>query len=111
MERFSKNIKDVTEEGHLYEYAILRNRGFRTVTASTWNSGWRVMTSPYMTGDSKPFMLGGSLWIWDTDDKRDDKGVYHVYYLYTDKGGTIAGGEGNGLTGPITEEKAISTGG
>ena len=94
---FSSDIKDVTKDSEKYEYAVLRNGGFRTLTASGWNSGYRVMTSPYMTGDSGQFTLGGSMWIWDTRDRRDDKGVLHLYYFYTGNG-TIATNSGNGLT-------------
>ena len=54
------------------------------------------MTSPYMTGDSGRFLLGGSVWIWDTGDERDDRGVYHLYYYAL--GGTIDATSGNGWT-------------
>ena len=94
---FSKNIKDATKESDKYEYAVFRNEGFRTLTASSWNSGRRVITSPYMTGDSDTFKLGGSLWIWDTKDQRDDNGIYHLYYYYTNEG-TIATTSGNAQT-------------
>ena len=95
-ESFSENIKDLIKDGDTYEYAVFRNGDFRTVTASGWNSGWRVMTSPYMTGDSGTFRLGGSAWNWDTSDQRDNDGVFHLYY-YTSNEGTIAR-DGNGLT-------------
>ena len=93
---FSKNIKDVVQDPSKYEYAILRNGGFRTLTSSSWNSGIRVMTSPHMVGDSTEFILGGSMWIWDTKDTRDDKGVYHLYYYHAD-GKIRATTSGNGL--------------
>ena len=104
-EKFSTNIKDTAgtqESNSQFEYAVLRNGGFRTLTVSQWNGGWRVMTSPYMTGDApgpsaNPFRLGGSMWIWDTKDPEDDEGVYHYYY-YAD-GGSIRPSGGNGLTG------------
>ena len=95
-ESFSNNIKDVIKDGDKYEYALFRNGDFRTVTASQWSSGWRVMTSPYMIFDSGPFRLGGSAWIWDTADPRDNDGVFHFYYSTTTEG-TITR-DGNGLT-------------
>lgn len=108
-ERFSKNIKDVfvamiesQESGsgeNIYEYAVFRNGGFRTLTESSWNWGWRLMTSPYMTQDAGNFRLGGSVWIWGTADLRDGEKrrakeikdmdvekIYHLYYYSTDKG-------------------------
>ena len=100
-EQFSDNIKAIhgTEEDQLrYEYAVWRNHGFRTLTISAWNGGWRVMTSPYMTGDTaEDFRVGGSMWIWDTQDERDDGGVYHFYYFVAD--GSIEPSGGNKLTG------------
>ena len=95
-ESFSQNIKDVIRDRDTYEYALIRNGYFRTVTASEWNSGWRVMTSPYMTGDSETFTLGGSAWIWDTKDPRDKDGVFHLYYYASNEG--IIARSGNGLT-------------
>ena len=96
-EKFSDNIKDVLRDPYKYEYAILRNGTyFRKLTASTWNRGYRVMTEPFMTGDSEKFYLGGSLWIWDTPDPRDDSCVYQLYYLATNEG--IVAKDGNGCT-------------
>ena len=95
-ESFSENLKDVIEETNKYEYAVIRNGGFRTLTASEWNGGWRVVTSPHMTGDRDVFRLGGSMWIWDTRDSRDDRGIYHLYYYYG-KDGVRATQSGNGL--------------
>ena len=94
---YSNNVKDVLKDTQKYEYAIMRNGGFRQVSASTWNSGYRVMTEPYMTGDNKRFTLGGSVWIWNTNDARDDSGVYHMYYYATNEG-VVATTSGNGLT-------------
>jgi len=95
-EKFSDNIKDVLRDPVKYEYAILRNgTHFRKLTESTWNSrGYRVMTEPFMTGDSEKFYLGGSLWIWDTQDPRDDSCVYHLYYHATNEGIVAKGGNG-----------------
>lgn len=93
-EPIGQDIKEAIKDVVLYEYALVRNDGFRTLTASTWNEGWRVMTSPYMTGDSGRFTLGGSMWIWDTIDARDDGGLYHLYYFFQD-GGVVAK-DGNG---------------
>ena len=97
-EPFSDNLKDVIKETDKYEYAVMRNGAFRTLTASEWNDGWRVMTSPYMTGDKERFTLGGSMWIWGTQDSRDDAGVYHLYYYYVNGGVISVEDEGNKLT-------------
>ena len=78
---YSEDIKDVIKDSEKYEYAIIRNGGFRILNWSAWNKGYRVMTDHYMIGDNQPFRLGGSMWIWDTDDPRDDKGVCHLYYI------------------------------
>ena len=82
----------------------MRNGTFRTLTASEWNGGWRVMTSPYMTGDNKTFTLGGSMWIWETQDPRDDAGIYHLYY-YTHGGAVLAGVDS--VLGKVATGKAI----
>ena len=102
-EPLGRDIKEVVNDVVKYEYALVRNGGFRTLTASEWNRGWRVMTSPYMTGDSERFTLGGSMWIWDTRDARDDSGLYHLYYFFqngeavaTDGNGSRSGGSDSG---------------
>ena len=56
-EPFGRDLKTVVEDRVEYEYALVRNGSFQPLTASSWNSGWRVMTSPYMTGDSARFRL------------------------------------------------------
>ena len=101
-EQFSDDIMKIVgdeADNFRYEYAVLRNGDFRTLTVSTWNGGWRVMTSPYMTGDSlndeiQRFRLGGSMWFWGTDDERDDDGPYHMYY-FADDGSIKPTGMGN----------------
>jgi hypothetical protein len=97
-QKFSENIKEVIQAGDMYEYAMFRNGGFRKLTWSTWKSGYRVITEPYMTGDDwRHYRLGGSLWIWDNQlDSNDDQGVYHYYYFYDN--GTVKSTEGNKLT-------------
>ncbi|MBI4775639.1 MAG: hypothetical protein HY788_15970 [Deltaproteobacteria bacterium] len=86
------DIKIVTKETDKYEYGLFRQGAFRRVTASEWNGGWRVMTEPYMVGDYSSdtpglrFKLGGSMWIWDTPDEIDDKGIFHMYYYDTKDG-------------------------
>ncbi|MEM8936669.1 MAG: hypothetical protein AAGC77_09710, partial [Pseudomonadota bacterium] len=92
---FSENIKDVLQGQDQFEYAISRNGGIRRLNSSEWNGGFRVTTEPYMTGDGG-FRLGGSVWVWETKDRNDDRGVYHYYYYYTDVGVITEGG--NGLT-------------
>ena len=107
-ESFKNVIKEIEKEPVKtlkYEYAVIRNGAFRTLTASTWNGGWRVMTSPYMTGDKEKFVLGGSMWIWGTQDPRDDAGVYHLYY-YAD-GSAVSARDGNGLNKPAEGEDKI----
>ena len=94
-EPFGRDIKEVVNDVVKYEYALVRNGGFRTLTATSWTNGWRVMTSPYMTGDSDRFTLGGSMWIWGTEDARDDGRLYHLYYYF--RGGEAVATDGNGI--------------
>ena len=96
-EPVGNDIKIVVGNTVEYEYALVRNGGFRTLTASNWNRGWRVMTSEYMTLDAAPFRMGGSMWSWGTDDPREREcgdGVLHHYYFHT--GGGIITDWGNG---------------
>ncbi|MGD9731762.1 MAG: hypothetical protein AB7U45_06240 [Desulfamplus sp.] len=87
-----------------YEYAIFRNGGFRKLTWSTWNGGYRVMTEPYMTGDYKynpsediGYRIGGSLWVWDnSSDPNAINSMYHYYY-FANRDGFVAS-YGNGRT-------------
>lgn len=76
-----------------YEFALFRNGGFRVLTFSNWNGGIRVMTDSYIRGDhpdyslnSEHFALGGSFWVFETDDESDDcpgeDEVHHYYYEY-----------------------------
>jgi len=97
-QKYGENIKVVIESPEIYEYAILRNGGFRELHFSTWNGGYRVATEPYITGDQSSidpkFRMGGSMWIWDTLDTLDDNGIYHFYYFSTIDG--FVAGSGNG---------------
>ena len=96
-EPFGNSLKNVVENTVEYEYAVVRNGAFRTLTASEWNTGWRVMTSEYMTRDSPPFVVGGSMWTWGTNDSREREcgdGVLHHYYYNTGAGTTAVGGNG-----------------
>ena len=92
-EPFSQNIRDVVENTVEYEYAIVRNGGFRTLTASTWDVGWRVMTTEYISGNTAPFRLAGSIGTWGTNDPREREcgvgGVLHHYY-HTQGGGSVS---------------------
>lgn len=79
------------------EFMISRNDAFRKLIFSNWNGGCRAMTEHYFTGDSKEnFRLGGSVFIYNTRDPRDNNCLYHLYY-YSNQGGTRAM-EGNGCT-------------
>ena len=91
---FGRDIKEAVKDSVKYEYATMRNGGFRRLTASNWNRGQRVMTSAYMTSDVTPFRMGGSMWIWGTNDPRDDDGVYHLYYYF--QGDGVVAHDGNG---------------
>lgn len=100
----SKNIKNVSKDTNVYEYAMLRNGSFRKLTFSTWNDYYIVMTDIYMAGDYEhfstefrdrhgdKFRLGGSLWRWSKHDER----VYHLYYFSTPDG--FIAFDGNGFT-------------
>lgn len=113
-----------------YEYAMMRNGGFRKLTFSTWNGGWRVMTEPHLTGDVfNNFKLGGSVWLFNTPDPIDDEGtetndghicgaaqekLQHLYYYTTSddinkpsSSYVFQGKSGNGCTreGPVYRKK------
>ena len=109
-EKFTNNITDLVKDNahHHYDYAVFRNNGFRKLTVSEWNSGWRVMTEPYMTGDTEQtYRLGGSMWEWENKYDVNVNGerlkpghkehVYHNYYYYFGDKGVIPSG-GNEYT-------------
>lgn len=77
----------VTEDRSLplkLEFMMARNTGARQLTFSRWNHGLRLTTSPYMTGDVTPYTLGGSMWVYNTDDPNSKTctggQAYHYYY-------------------------------
>lgn len=82
-----------------YEYMLKRNGAFRKLTFSEWNGGCRAITEPYWRGDrlttdpgdQNRFMLGGSLFTYNTPDPNDvscvkDGKVRHYYYAWLEKG-------------------------
>ncbi|WP_299620456.1 hypothetical protein [uncultured Tateyamaria sp.] len=89
------------------EFMMQRNSGMRVLYFSGWNSGLRVMTEPYMTGDSLTdgaiYQLGGSMWVTQNDldpiaQKCPEKTVYHRYYYYTSDGVRPSLTDSNGCT-------------
>ncbi|WP_171728153.1 hypothetical protein [Ruegeria sp. HKCCD7318] len=87
----------VTDADLRYEYAIVRNGGFRVLTFSSWNwtpsneaevkrMGWRIMTEPYLSGDSlSNLRMVRSVWLYDTHEKLDQeclKTSGHLLHLY-----------------------------
>jgi len=87
-----------------YEFAMLRNGGFRTLTFSDWNGGIRVMTNSYIRGDftennNGVFALGGSFWIYETRDPNDNcPGGEIMHHYYGDTSAGIRIWSGNGCT-------------
>jgi len=77
-----------------YEYAMVRNGGFRTLTFSEWNGGIRAMTNDYLRGDTeKNFKLGGSFFTIGTERGNEPRcpnptHVYHRYFSYNSNGAT-----------------------
>ena len=95
-----------------YEFAIMRNGGFRIVHVSDWNSGHRFMTEPYWRGDRPSnFYLGGSVWLIGTDDPAEGacngNTALHYYYQYSDGKVSINNGNGCRTEGPIYARKRL----
>jgi len=95
-----------------YEFAIMRNGGFRILHVSHWNGGYRFMTEPYWRGDTpKDFSLGGSFWIIGTKDpaETDCKGkpALHYYYQFVDGTVKISGGNECHSDGPVYARKRL----
>ncbi|MCA3451373.1 MAG: hypothetical protein INF92_13610 [Rhodobacter sp.] len=89
-----------------FEFAIMRNGGFRILHVSSWNSGHRFMTEPYWRGDSPAnFALGGSLWIIGTQDPAEAActGNTAKHYYYEFRAGTVNISSGSSCTteGPV----------
>ncbi|MCX7562419.1 hypothetical protein OS176_02485 [Xanthomonadaceae bacterium XH05] len=100
----SRDIKDVVRYCHL-DWATFRNGGFRELSTSTWNSGYRVTTDSHMTGDFRleensglgnHFVLGGSVWFWDTRSLSDNHGIEHGYWYDAAQGSIVSGGNTGG---------------
>lgn len=81
-----------------YEYAMVRNGGFRTLTFSEWNGGIRAMTNDYLRGDSEQdFKLGGSFFTIGTEQGNEPRcpnpsHVNHRYFSYNSNGATYDAG-------------------
>lgn len=107
--KFADNLREAMDKVALdpigtttnYEFMMTRNAGMRILHFSSWNSGLRVMTEPYMTGDSSSagalYRLGGSMWVLNNEydpqssSCTSDK-VYHRYYYYSSDGVRAIGG-------------------
>ncbi|WP_018632355.1 hypothetical protein [Neomegalonema perideroedes] len=122
LKAFDAWLREGDNRRYAYEFGIRRNSGFRILTISDWNGGYRYTTEPFMTGDFQSgsigggFHLGGSFWVVGTKDPADaaclgDKpdgagrvvpgGVKHYYYFYGPDGVKPASGNGCVLEGPI----------
>ena len=136
---YASNLRSAFEkyndsDGKAYEFAIMSNSDFRKVTFSTWDGGYRLTTTPYMTGDKEPYQLGGTTFLYgatpvttsvpptglsvtllvsDLCSQRGrmfggkDTGVYQLYYFYDKDGANTGWGNGCGDGGTLYARKRL----
>ena len=95
-----------------YEFGIMRNRGFRKLTVSSWNGGHRFVTDSYLRGDTATtFALGASFWVIGTNEPSEGQctGSEARHYYLRDTGGGMTIDQSNecSVDGPIYARKRL----